>query len=358
MPRARVAIIALVLVVAACGDGKPGATSPASGDGNRLVVPVGPTSSDFWVAGDLPDAYRLAYLQDSTTVGQAFHRSGYKHDGPGDAYDAELQVDSMTSDSKAGFDVASGSSTTVRGHAATLATMTDEGSAYGVALTWEERPGLRLIVRAAQPLTEADARTVAEGVQPVSDDTWQKLSKATDPVAVSDGRLAPDMRRVAATSGVEEGERWQLTALLPADFPLIDGDRRAACYELAFRGATTNGTSCVGHASWERLGGRIFLIGEVPPEFAQVHVTPDAGAAFDIDTAAAPGWSATRFYATPLPEGTCVVAIDAGGKSFGSTGPLEEPSTHDDWLRCSTSAPPGPLGPGPPPPSSTAQTNN
>ena len=272
-----------------------------------------------------------------------FHRSGYRLDPTSDPSNSELTVETTDAGSSPAGDVSVGTPTTVRGHSALRVTLTDEGHVYGVGFTWQERPGLTITVRAAQPLGEPDARLTAEGVRPVADDTWHKLVVGTNPVAVADGTVTPDMQRVKVATGTIGQDQWVLTGLLPAGYPLVAEDRRAACFELAFRGQTSNGTSCIGHPSWLRLGQQIFAVGEVPPDVSRVRVAPDVGAATELDTAAVPQWSATRFWVAPLPEGTCQVTIEPTsgsqfGRGFGPTGPLDDPGTEPDWARCAAQA--------------------
>src|SRR5207249_3243719 len=121
----------------------------------------------------------------------------------------------------------------------------------------------------------------------------------TDPVAVRDATVRPDMVRVEATGGVVGSDPWVLTALLPAGYPLTSVDRRAACFELVYRGEASNGTSCVGHPSWVRLGGQIFAVGEVPSPTSRVRVTLDNGPPVDVDAVLLQQWAATRFWVTP-----------------------------------------------------------
>jgi hypothetical protein len=333
----------VLLVLAACGDSR---------DPSTLAASSSPVTGTFWIAGAVPDGYHLVMAHDSPSPHER-HSSAYRNVDT-DPFDAELTIDTFPSGSPELQQYSRGSSTSVRGHPAILSTLTDEGHSYGIAFEWEERSGVTIVVRAAEPLTEADGRLVAEGVQPIDDDTWHKLVITTDPVAVHDGRVTPDMRRVPAATGVVGGDEWTLTALIPPGYPLLPDDRRAACFELAFRGETTNGTSCVGHPSVMRLGGQLFAMGEVPDDVPQVRITSDAGDPSDVDTEAAAGWDATRFWVAPLPDHSCLVTVQPTtgtrqGPPFGLTGPLDEPQSHDDWVRCLSSVPNGPPTTVPPP---------
>src|SRR5262249_32711736 len=153
----------------------------------------------------------------------------------------------------------------------------------------------------------------------VSPERWHTLRVATGPT-----RRTRAMKRVV----VIRGRGWKLTALIPEGFPVAPEDRRVACIELAYRGQrNTEGDQ---PAAARRIGGKVFVFGELSPRVTHVRV-----AAIARHTALAPGYPLRRFYAVRLPSDTCTVTVH--GADGVRTGPAAG-GPEADRRRC---APPG-----------------
>lgn len=198
------------------------------------------------------------------------------------------------------------------------------------------------MVSALEGLTLADARLVAAGVRPVSADVGRRLVTATEDI---EGRVVPAMPRASAVTGSIGGRRWALTALLPSGYPVLTAlDRRAACYELAYRGRRSNGSSCWGHPSWVRLAGQVFVFGEASTEVRQVVVRAAGRADVVVATHRSRRWPSARFWVAPMPSGTCSVTVDPADHAassdvhtLGQIGPFDQPP---DAGRCRGEPPP------------------
>jgi len=190
---------------------------------------------------------------------------------------------------------------TVHGVPAELGDVTDEGRAYGREVAWMES-GRAFSLRLDGKPSDARMLALAESVQPVSPERWHVLRVATGPPHRTRG-----MKRVV----VRRGRGWKLTALIPEGFPIAPEDRRVACIELAYRGQRSTG--CDEVAAWRRVGGKVFVFGELDPRIKRVR----AGGVAQR-TARAPGYPLRRFYALRLPPDTCTVTIrGAGGLRTG-----------------------------------------
>jgi hypothetical protein len=247
----------------------------------------------------------------------------------------------------------------VRGHDATLSTLTDEGDEYGFEVVWNERPDLRLAVEGSNGPSQADTLAVAEDVRGISETDWQRLVRELS-LDTHVGRVDPTSTAEDVVRGSTSGADYVLTVLVPGGYPLGPEDRRLDCFRLSYGGVTTK-DQCPGHPIWERVGGQLFVFGDVPPGIDQVRVSPSYGSSFaalTVDSLAAPFGPATRFYVAALPEGACAVSVDdANGQQRdpGITGPLTESAA--DYTRCqplmSASTPGGTGPPTTPVPSST-----
>jgi hypothetical protein len=192
---------------------------------------------------------------------------------------------------------------TVHGVPAELGDLTGDGQVYGREVAWMES-GRTLSLGLDGKPSDARMLALAESVQPVSPERWHTLRVATGP-----SRRTRGMRRVA----VVRGRGWTLTALIPKGFPVAPEDRRAACIELEYRGQRN--TECDQPAAWRRVGGKVFVFGELEPRIKRVRV---AGIA--RRTATAPGYPLRRFYAVRLPSDTCTVTVRGAGPGL-RTGP-------------------------------------
>ena len=203
---------------------------------------------------------------------------------------------------------------TVHGVPAQLGDLTDEGQVYGREVAWMESGRTFSLGLDGRP---GDARmlSLAESVQPVSPERWHTLRVATGPP-----RRTRGMKRIV----VVRGPAWKLTALIPAGFPVAPEDRRVACIELTYRGQRN--TECDEPAAWRRVGGKVFVFGELDARVKRVRV---AGIA--QRTGAARGYPLRRFYAVRLPSDTCTVTVHGAGGL--RTGPAAG-GTEADRRRC------------------------
>jgi hypothetical protein len=272
------------------------------------------------VAQVLPRGYRLLLTEQSHhgTV----HVARYGKPGIEEG-DAPLTVTSF----RGGDDPPAGAGdrhATVRGHPAILRTLTDEERAYAKELTWRERPDL--VVAVELPLPARKLARVAEGVRVIDQPAWALLHEQTSYAALI-GHVSPSLERVRVLRGRVAGRTWTLSALVPPHFPLSRDDLRVSCHELAFRGRRGHGTDCGAIPNWQRVGGTIFVFGAVGRPLRRVRIRSWQGSGLDltIRTRAARRGPRVRYYATPLPEGTCAVSVDGA-----VTGPIRGP----DHRRC------------------------
>lgn len=119
---------ALVSCGSSSDEGRPVAT-PSIRSG-FASLPSGSPSSDYWIAGRLPDGYDI--VQASVESGLHAYASNYSTDYTHERSNAPLQVVS----SSRPISTLRGRVTTVRGHRAVVSTLTDDGRDYGVSLTW------------------------------------------------------------------------------------------------------------------------------------------------------------------------------------------------------------------------------
>lgn len=274
------------------------------------------------LARTLPAGYRLVLTEESDHGRVHVARYGKARIEPGDA---PLSVTS----SRGGKDPAAAAGdahTTVRGHPAILRTLRDEGRAYAKELTWRERPDLVVAVDADFGAAARKVAGVAEGVRIVDQPRWALLHQQTSYAAVI-GHVSPSLERVRVLRGRAAGRRWTLTALVPPHFPLSRDDLRVSCHELTYRGRRGHGSDCGVVPNWQRVGGRIFVFGSVARTRRRVRVRSRQGGGPDltIRTRAARRGPRVRYYATPLPEGTCAVSVN---------GTVAAPIRGRDQRRC------------------------
>lgn len=338
-----VVLAGLVAVTAAgCGD-----------DGGSTIRSSGDEGSPYWVATDLPAHYRPLVIEDSD--GQRTIRYGTADD-VGDVYDADLAVRMWdqggppdAEDLPPGDDW--GEEVRVHGHDGWAVDLQGDGVVYGTALHWEPSPGLWLSVEASEPLTRAELDMVAEGLVPVDEEEWARLTRALS-IDTHVGRVDPDAVAVEAAGGEVDGERWTLTALVPGDYPLGPEDRRRSCYRLAFRGESSDDL-CDAHPWRLRLGGQVFAFGFVVAPVERVRVVPIEGddfAAVDVDTFAVPDAPPQRFFVAPLPDDACFLEVVADPRplSPGPTGPMHTDPDRAACMAARGADTSGPLGISPP----------
>jgi hypothetical protein len=188
--------------------------------------------------------------------------------------------------------------TTVHGQPAELSDLTDEGQVYVRQVRWAES-GITLAL-GLDDGKDARLLALAESVQPVSAERWHALRVATGPA-----RRTKGMKRVRVQHG--------LTVLVPEGFPVAPEDRRAACLELRYRAQRR--TVCDEPAAWRRVGGTVYVFGQLPPSVKRVSV-----AGHSTVTSRARGYPLARFYAVALPSDTCTVTVRGAGPGL-RTGP-------------------------------------
>ena len=322
-------MVSIALVMAGCG-------------GPSRVTASSPPSGRAWLAGHLPAGFVMV---------RAEEQGGGRTVGYAPRPQAEPQISITASSSATESPGQRSRPVRVRGHAATLATLFDEGQPYGFSVTWDERPGLQLIVEGTNGPTEQETLAVAERVHAVSEPDWQRLLIELSPDTHM-GRVDPSAVPTEALRGSIGGADYVLTALVPGGFPLGADDRRLDCYRLTYRGETTK-NECPGHPVWARVGGQLFVFGDGGPDIKTVRIRGIFGSRFEpfaVNTSAIRAGPPTRVYVAPLPEGACAVSVDGPGGSPGpgATGPLQEAGA--DYTRCTGIAPGRP----PSPPSTAA----
>lgn len=295
-----------------------------------LASGSGTTAPPSAIAGRaLPGHYRLL-LTETSDHGRD-HVARYGPPSLSDWYDGPLAVESfrVTGNPQHELDAQDGDrATTVRGHPAAMRTLTDEEQPYARELVWRERPDLVVSVTGDFVVHKAALRRVAENVQIIGQGAWARLFEQTSSSAQI-GHVSSKMRRLRVERGTVGGHRWTLFALIPPHFPLSRDDRRAACFELRFRGRRGHGPDCGVIDNWQRIGGTVFLFGAVPPSIRHLVIRPTMGHGFEIRTrtVAPRRGPRARYYATALPDQACAVIIargtDAHGDGFDVAGPVE-----------------------------------
>lgn len=227
------------------------------------------------------------------------------------------------------------SQTTVRGHRAVLRTLNEDDSDYAHELLWRERRDLVVVVDANVPLRVRELREIAEHVQLLDRQTWAHLHMQTSYEAQT-GRASDDMPRVRVRRKRLGGRRWTLYALIPPGYPLSRDDLRVSCTEIRYRGRRRFGEDCGTLPNWQRVGGAIFVFGQVGPRTRGVRIRPyDESHAFDIHvkTHRARRGPRVRYFATPLPNNACAVHITPAGHPHAE-GAVAMAVHGPDWRRC------------------------
>lgn len=323
-------LLALITVVASL---------TACSSGGRTTSSPSPSGGNAWVAGHLPDGFVIVSANERGAV----RTVGY---APAPQQDPQIFI-AASPPAAAQPTAAKGSrSVGVRGHDATLVTLTDEGQDYGFAVAWDERSNLRLVVEGSNGPSQQDTIAVAEGVRAISDAEWQRLLVELSP-DTRVGRVDRTATSVEVLHGMVGAHEFLLTALVPGAFPLGPDDRRLDCFRLSY-GSESTKNECPGHPIWARVNGQPFVFGDVDADIKRLRISGAEGTAFEpfiVETTAAPTGPPTRFYVAALPEGACAVSVDdpAGEGGPGVTGPLQDSPA--DYARCTGATPGQPPAP-------------
>jgi hypothetical protein len=323
MSRGRAAwMVVAVVVVGAAVAGFVVVRSPDGGNGHRgpifhAQVVVGAPSSPYWIAGWKPSREHLVAAEETDDAsGRSFDAAYGTGPSPHGASDFDIEVRHDSTSCKA-----SGSAVLVRGHPSCEGSNYDDGSNYGWNVSWEERPGLSILIDvngiASVPQARAVARRIAAHVEPVTPATWRMLERMTTEVPVS------VMHRVQVEQGEVGGHEWVLDALVPPEYPLTVDDHRTGCIELHFRGLTARCDE-TGRGVVTTLAGTNFVFGTVPngvrnialsaygftspaPSLAQV--PPPRRPFATVRTVVLRGLS-RPYFASEVPKDVCAVRAD------------------------------------------------
>ena len=331
-----------VLLCVSCGSDARSAQSAGSSSA---------TDARAWIAGNLPDGFEIVSAGEQGGI----RSSGYGPDTKPGCPTCERDYRFAIAVSSTSVPVPSRGrdprTVRVRGHDATVSTLTDEGQAYGFEVVWNERDDLRIAVEGSNGPTESETLQVANDVRGISEADWQRLVRELS-VDTHIGRVDPSARSVDVVHGDAGGAEYVLTALVPGDYPLGPDDHRLDCFRMMFNGVVAK-DECPGHPIWERVAGQLFVYGDVDASVSAVRISPSAGSSFEpftVDTFAAPTGPPARFYVGALPDNACAISVDdaAGARRAGGpTGPLVEAG--DDYGRClPLMNAEGPSSPGPP----------
>jgi hypothetical protein len=276
-------------------------------------------SAPGWSIAELPEGQQLL-------IARQYDGSQITRYGPptGDPDDSPVSLWAYAP-GRSPFSTPAAPQTTVHGQPAEFSTLTSDGDAYGRRLRWTEPTGETLALGIEGKPSDARLHALAEAVRAESPERWATLQVATSD-APSLKRLPPGMKRVVVRRGRAGGRRWTLTALLPPGFPVAPEDRRAACYQLRFAGEQSHGFDCDEPTSWKRVGGTVFVFGELPARVKRVRVRGEHGVDASARTGRAPGYPLASFYAVPLPSNACELRVDdpdrRGDAAYlGPTGP-------------------------------------
>lgn len=149
------------------------------------------------------------------------------------------------------------------------------------------------------------------------------------------GEIPDQVEHVVAEAISSSGAPYRLVALIPADFPLTDNDRRPACYRLEIDsevGSAAGAIRCDTHPWWIAAGDDTFIFGGVDVAIDEIKVThrdvnarPLTDEPIIARTVAAPVASPIAFYVVELPE-WCWVDIGSSDSTpdprLGPIGPL------------------------------------
>jgi hypothetical protein len=316
----------------------PSGPTTATGPADPTRLPVGEADSPYWVAHVLPDGHELmaAEMRQDPDLGpNPAPMTGY---GPAGRSrdDADLWITAMEWDAPADFwDGArteaemddSFRQVTIRGRQGMQYPLRGDGRDYGTVLVWEERPGLWIQIEAAEPLTEADAYAVADGLQPFPEDQWDALVTGLDQTwHVEPGAL--EVATVRPAGETEDGDRTlRLDALEPEGWHDVPVERRLPCVRLTIGDASLAEAACDG-TRWYVVGGRVYLVGVVGALLDGATVELSAsGRTIDALVYPDPAGHDVTYWAAALGDAGCSEYV----VTFDHTG--DQPEGDEPWQR-------------------------
>lgn len=183
-------------------------------------------------------------------------------------------------------------------------------------LSWSPQPGVTVLLAVHGGEDEVDLQQLAAAVRPLDDTEWAKLRKGVQP-RWTDARADPDSQRVDVLSGSVGGRSWQLTAVVPSEFPLGPWDNRQTCADLTFDGVTVTDTFCGLGWSLPLVSGQRFIFGVADDNATEVTVrsvtidgTPTGLVEITAATSEARPEVPGRFYAAVVDSGHCFYQVD------------------------------------------------
>lgn len=248
--------------------------------GARRGLPIGEGRSPYWVAHELPRGYEIVSASDERDPlegGFRAHVTSY-HDGRGDDFDAALRVTTIEGDvgaAKPGAGDApprGADKVTVRGRDGLQFARRDDGQEYGTSLLWEQRPGLWILVEAAEPLTGDDAFSVAAGLEPYPADQWSDLLTGVDIMGSYEPSSTDGFMTASLGAGTTDGALWTFDALIPPRYGELPADRRTSCARLTVDAVTLPEIACLSRPRWIATNDQVFVIGLAPAEARSVTV--------------------------------------------------------------------------------------
>jgi len=221
--------------------------------------------------------------------------------------------------------------TTVRGHDAIAGTLGDQttgvtGFEHLSVLMWSERPGELIRVFGAN-VSDADLRTVAEGLQPASDTEWAKLVERTKL-----GDFQPDAQRTELGRGTfPDGTPWVLRVQARGATDLSASTELSVAVgsgETSSGGGFSDSASSSGGSSTgtsdpvpfpstttSTIGGRHFASGLLADAVDKVELRRADGSVIE-DALIVSGHGYRAWLAELTVDKTTVVALDRTGKEL------------------------------------------
>jgi hypothetical protein len=161
------------------------------------------------------------------------------------------------------------------------------------------------------------------------------------------GMPTPDATEVVLVDVGTGVNRYRLVALVPADYPLAEVDRRRTCYRLDL-GDTIGAAHCDGHPWWARSATNVFVYGPAPAGVKMVSVRkydalsataePSTDGTADAPVVTAPVLTTAGppggLYVAIAPVDWCFTAVsaavdgDSEGELLGPGGPLPMQPEH------------------------------
>ena len=272
------AVVASALMVAACGSG-----------GGETAEDVSSTASTELASGD-SGAFAVAPVPDGFSIDRAYtdrdtDRKSIEYLQHGDddlptftiaawSWPDDQPFADMVQTAKVAGSADEPAEADVRGHAAYVGPMTDEGRAYGTSVMWEERPGYLVELRVMD----------GTGVDPVelANTTYEISAESFDSLRLGTNAGSAPGAHVTVITGTVDGDRYVLTEILPERYPVAPVDHRAGCAELTFRGETASTCDSnallvfapIDAARQAMLGGVDFGFGVFRDETGDVRIAP------------------------------------------------------------------------------------